>query len=147
MLSFFFVGQVIVTWHPTASLSRSSHPFFSLFLPSYFLSWTLFFLTHRILFKVVWLIETFKMSGHIPITMRRMDTSQAWGFRMDGGAQGGMPLYVQKVSLLQREITIYVELQHKSRMHYSKSRYTVMIRWITCIVYVICICICKITMI
>jgi len=32
------------------------------------------------------------------VRMRRHDTSVPWGFRMHGGAEYGMPLFVQKVS-------------------------------------------------
>ncbi len=32
------------------------------------------------------------------IQLRRSETSMPWGFRMNGGAEYGQPLYVQKVS-------------------------------------------------
>jgi len=35
---------------------------------------------------------------HIFVSLRRTDTSQPWGFRMKGGAQMGMPLFVEQVA-------------------------------------------------
>lgn len=32
------------------------------------------------------------------IKLRRYDTSQPWGFRMNGGTEFGQPLYIQKVT-------------------------------------------------
>jgi len=35
---------------------------------------------------------------HVFVSLRRTDTSQPWGFRMKGGAQMGMPLFVEQVA-------------------------------------------------
>ena len=37
------------------------------------------------------------MSGFLEVKLRRMDTSQPWGFRMRGGAQQGIPLTIEHV--------------------------------------------------
>ena len=37
------------------------------------------------------------MAGLVEVKLRRMDTSQPWGFRMRGGAQQGIPLIVENV--------------------------------------------------
>ena len=34
----------------------------------------------------------------VRIELRRRDTSQGWGFRMRGGAQANMPLFIEAVS-------------------------------------------------
>ena len=36
----------------------------------------------------------------LQVELRRLDTSQAWGFRLKGGADQGIPLYVEQVGLL-----------------------------------------------
>ena len=36
----------------------------------------------------------------LQVELRRLDTSQSWGFRLKGGADQGIPLYVEQVGLL-----------------------------------------------
>ena len=36
----------------------------------------------------------------LQVELRRLDTSQAWGFRLKGGADQGIPLHVEQVGLL-----------------------------------------------
>ena len=35
--------------------------------------------------------------GCYQVELRRMDTSQPWGFRLKGGVDQGIPLYVEQV--------------------------------------------------
>lgn len=34
----------------------------------------------------------------VQVRLRRNDTSQVWGFRMKGGAENGIPLFIEHVS-------------------------------------------------
>lgn len=49
-------------------------------------------------------------SGDVEVLqLRRYDTSQPWGFRMQGGADFGMPIYIAQVSNLQ----VYVKSMYR----------------------------------
>jgi hypothetical protein len=44
-----------------------------------------------------WGEHTFEMANQAVIALRRMETSQPWGFRLKGGTDQGMPLFVEHV--------------------------------------------------
>ena len=51
-----------------------------------------------------WILKEMAAPGDAPdgavvkVELRRKDTSQGWGFRMRGGAQVNMPLFIEAVS-------------------------------------------------
>ena len=48
------------------------------------------------------------MGEFVQVQLRRMETSQSWGFRLRGGTDQGIPLHVEQVGVHDIQATLVV---------------------------------------